>query len=246
MLKVTARGVAAAVFVALVAGVCIRLGIWQLDRLDARRAANAVLTAAQALPPLRLPADVDSVLLHPEASVDRRARVVGTYDSQDEVVLRARARAGQPGVHLVAPLEIAGTEYSILVDRGWVPSPDATSVDPGPLAEPGEVVVEGILLPLPAGVEAVPSTVEVDGAEVLTLQRLDRALMQRRVSRPLLPLHLQRLPGATTPSEPPFPVPLPEASEGPHLSYALQWFSFAAIAVLGFLAVAYRASRREE
>jgi cytochrome oxidase assembly protein ShyY1 len=29
------------------------------------------------------------------------------------------------------------------------------------------------------------------------------------------------------------PVPLPDLSEGPHLSYAIQWFCFAAVAVAG-------------
>jgi surfeit locus 1 family protein len=35
-------------------------------------------------------------------------------------------------------------------------------------------------------------------------------------------------------------LPPPALDEGPHLSYAIQWFSFAAIALIGGAAVAVR------
>jgi cytochrome oxidase assembly protein ShyY1 len=38
-------------------------------------------------------------------------------------------------------------------------------------------------------------------------------------------------------------VPLPELSEGPHLSYAIQWFSFAVVALVGS-AILVRRDRR--
>jgi cytochrome oxidase assembly protein ShyY1 len=41
----------------------------------------------------------------------------------------------------------------------------------------------------------------------------------------------------------PVPVPLPELSEGPHLSYAIQWFSFAAIALAGAAILVRREKR---
>jgi len=41
----------------------------------------------------------------------------------------------------------------------------------------------------------------------------------------------------------PEPSPLPELSEGPHLSYAIQWFTFAVIAVAGFVVLALREGR---
>jgi cytochrome oxidase assembly protein ShyY1 len=31
------------------------------------------------------------------------------------------------------------------------------------------------------------------------------------------------------------PIPLPELGDGPHLSYAVQWFLFAAVAAVGYV-----------
>ena len=36
------------------------------------------------------------------------------------------------------------------------------------------------------------------------------------------------------------PIPLPDLTEGPHLSYALQWVFFAIVAVTGFVLLARR------
>jgi cytochrome oxidase assembly protein ShyY1 len=43
--------------------------------------------------------------------------------------------------------------------------------------------------------------------------------------------------------ERPIPAPLPDTSEGPHLSYAIQWFTFAAIALVGYGLLVRRARR---
>src|SRR6266699_185738 len=45
-----------AVVALLLAALCIRLGIWQLHRLHERRARNALIAAARAMPPIELPA----------------------------------------------------------------------------------------------------------------------------------------------------------------------------------------------
>jgi cytochrome oxidase assembly protein ShyY1 len=55
------------------------------------------------------------------------------------------------------------------------------------------------------------------------------------------PAVLERLPEASAP-RPPVARGEPELSDGPHLSYAVQWFAFAATALLGF--GAYLRSRR--
>ena len=36
------------------------------------------------------------------------------------------------------------------------------------------------------------------------------------------------------------PVPLPDLDEGPHLSYAFQWFIFAAIGAVGYVMILRR------
>jgi surfeit locus 1 family protein len=71
-------------------------------------------------------------------------------------------------------------------------------------------------------------------------RRIDLAAARERSPGAVLPLYLQRLPSPADPASPPLPEPLPEMSEGNHLSYAVQWFSFAAIAVAGLFILARR------
>jgi surfeit locus 1 family protein len=242
--KPTFRGVLAALLALTVAAVCVRLGFWQLDRLQQRRERNAALERALALPPLRLTGDsLAAVARDPTPYLRRRVVVRGVYDPAGEVVLRGRALEGRPGVHLVTPLRIEGTGRAVLVDRGWVPSADAATVDPRAYAQPGPRELRGILLPFPdPRYGTAPVATTVGGTPVVSYQRLDPRELQRG-GPPLLGAYVQRLPGGGEAGGP-RPIPLPPLDEGPHLGYAIQWFGFAAVAVGGLLAVALRRPRQ--
>src|SRR6185503_12619800 len=91
-------------------------------------------------------AAAEAIEREPGLFLNRRVRAAGSYDPAGEVVLRGRADQGRPGVHLVTPLVVPGVSRALLVNRGWVPSPDAATVDPRAWAEPGARTVEGILM----------------------------------------------------------------------------------------------------
>ncbi|HEX6068964.1 MAG TPA: SURF1 family protein [Longimicrobiaceae bacterium] len=244
--KVTARGLAAAAGVLLIAAVCVRLGFWQLHRLEERRARNAMLAAALAEPVLALEGQVlRAVAEAPERFRFRRVRVSGRFDPAAALLLRGRARRGSPGVHLVTPLLLAAGDTGILVDRGWLPAADAATADPRPYAISGPVSVVGLLHPLPPALEEDGALIRpLDGGEVATVQRLHAGVLGSNAPAALLPVYLQRIPGEAGEDSLPLAEPIPALDEGPHLGYAFQWFSFAAIAVIGFAVVALRGPRR--
>jgi surfeit locus 1 family protein len=239
------RGGLAALFVLLVAGVCVSFGFWQLDRLEQRRAQNAVLLAALDEPVLTLDAATAArVSSDPEMYRFRRVRVRGRYEPVGEMILRGRSHAGQPGVHLLAPLRIDDTPLTVLVNRGWLPASDAATVDPRPYAADGIQEIEGLLQPYPAAEgSGVAVEIEVEGFRVFSLSRLDFPLLAARSGGSLQRFYLQELPGDA--GERPLRLAVPEVSEGSHLSYAIQWFSFAAIFLIGFVIVATRRARPE-
>jgi surfeit locus 1 family protein len=219
--------------VLVVVAVCVRLGLWQLDRLDQRRTYNRALRSAAALPALQLDsATLQAITRDPSGFLNRRVRVRGSFDPAGEVVLRGRAQNGRPGVHIATPLRLAGSNLAVVVNRGWTPSPDALSVNLVELREPGLRVVEGVLLAIPSG-DGGPQP--AGGAWL----RLDMEALRERVTSPLLPMYVQQLSPPST-LESLERVPTPELDEGPHLSYAIQWFSFAAIALIGFVVVVRR------
>ncbi len=76
------------------------------------------------------------------------------------------------------------------------------------------------------------------------LVRVDLARIQAQLPYRIAPVYVLLQERTTTdPEELPLPAPLPELSEGPHLSYAVQWFTFATIALVGFVIVALREGR---
>jgi len=88
-----------------------------------------------------------------------------------------------------------------------------------------------------------PGTIGGSSAPVTTLAKIDLERIQAQLPYRIVPAYL--LLQAQSPSQPslPEPAPLPELSEGPPLSYAIQWFTFAAIALIGFIVLALREGR---
>jgi surfeit locus 1 family protein len=211
----------AAVAVALAAG-CVRLGFWQLRRLHQRRAQNAVIAAARARPPVELPAPAA-----PESLAERRVRARGTYDWAHEHVWHARTYQGAPGVTLITPLRLADGSW-LLVDRGWAPSADAYHVDGLRFREADTATIAGLAEPAPR-----------DRGDA------DPRRLADSLGGAVLPVVVQLLPGEARAHLPPGLVrwPAPELDEGPHLSYTVQWFSFAAIILVGLVALLRKQAR---
>lgn len=212
--------------------VLARLGIWQLDRLEQRRAFNAQVVAARSQVVLDLNQEQPDNLIAMEW---RPVQFVGEYDFENQVAVRNQYYLGQPGYHLLTPLLANGT--AVLVDRGWIPADgNATPQDWHAYDEPGEVTVIGQVrlgLGKPA-FGGVPDALPVDGAKLAIWNNADVAQVAKQMPYPLLPVYLQPNQDAAD-TEPPIPFqPEIDLTEGPHFGYALQWFTFAAILFLGY------------
>lgn len=106
------RWIVATMLVIVGMAVMMRLGVWQLDRLAQRRAANAVLTAVLASEPLTL-ADM-SLPTDPSGLKDRQVMANGAFDLERQVVLLVQNWNGRAGVHLITPFLIAGDRKSVV------------------------------------------------------------------------------------------------------------------------------------
>lgn len=202
-----------------------RLGVWQLDRLAERRALNAELASRLSDPPVspaELPADTALVWY-------RRVRVTGTFDYDHQIILTGRSRRGAPGVYIVTPLRPDGGGSAVLVYRGWVYSPDASTVDLALWHEPEHATVEGYAGVIPRNLGRDPRSER----NPMAWRELDGTRLASVLPYPVEPFYVVELAQGEPPPGAPTRLELPSMDEGPHKSYAVQWFTFAAIALYG-------------
>ncbi len=229
------RWILATLLVIAGAAVMARLGIWQLDRLAQRRLFNARVTTQMAQPQLLLTGDALSADL---AGMEYRSVIVrGQYDFTDQVALRNQAWDNQGGVHLLTPLKIEGTDTYVLVERGWVPGLESSPGDWRQYDEPGTVEVRGIIRRSQSkpdfGRRADPVPAPGEGPlRLWYFTNVERIAAQLPYS--LLPVYVQQAPDPAWTALPYRSLPELDLTEGPHMSYALQWFGFAALLLVGY------------
>ncbi len=213
------------VMTVVVAVACVGLGIWQLDRLAQRRAANVETGQARNAPLVHLAADRE----RPNNLDQRRVTATGQFDRERMFVLWGRPYRGSPGVELVVPLRLTGSDTAVLVNLGFVPAADAVHFDPAIVRLPAEDSVVGLAqaIPLDPG-WGRPMVSRGDTA----WRHIELTAVTARLPYPVLPVIIHRTPRDSVGG---YPRPLEPAplDDGPHLSYALQWFSFAVIALVG-------------
>jgi surfeit locus 1 family protein len=212
--------------------VFINLGLWQLRRLDERRAFNELIVGRSTAEEHTLGellneygADEDSLELR---AVDAH----GEYVPDEEVILLARSYEGISGHHVLTPLR-TDDGLVVIVDRGWVPidldMPGAPEFSP-PV---GRVTVHGVLRKGEVRgpfAPSIPTEGRLDQIARIDIERLDQ-----QIGGEVVPVYIQLT--AQDPAqigELPIPVPLPTPSEGPHLGYAVQWFLFTAVVLVGY------------
>ena len=207
-----------------------RLGVWQLVRHEEREAANARLLERLHQPPTVLA----KALADTTDPSWRIVRVAGRFRYDLEQVLAGRTNGGSPGVHLITPMAVPGTDSLVIVTRGWVYSPDAASADPARWREGEYVTLIGYLMPLDSTGPAAPE----DGAR--PLRSLNRAALGARIGAPVARVQIiMTSDSAARADSVPRRLATPVPDAGPHRSYAIQWFAFALIALIGGL-VLYR------
>ncbi|MBL6965745.1 MAG: SURF1 family protein [Anaerolineales bacterium] len=236
MLKIlfSRRWIIPTLVVPLAVAVMLRLGFWQLDRLEQRRAFNAHIAAVSVAPPLDLTADsLDSDL---ESMEYGAVNVSGEYDHGHEIAIRNQAWGDQPGVHLLTPLKIAGSDQAVLVDRGWIPLEAYQSGDWTAYEVAGSVAIKGMLRlsQTEPALGGRPDPTPQPGEILRAWNFVNLQAIAQQIPYPLLNIYIQQAPDVANLQMPYRSLPEFELTEGPHLGYAVQWFIFATILGVGY------------
>ena len=222
--------------------VMMNLGFWQLRRLDTRKEHNAQIRerAAAAVVPV-------GDLVAPTTPIDqtgdvqwRNVSTTGRYDETQQVLVRNRSYNGIPGYHVLTPLVLPSGD-AVIVNRGFVPLETSGDKPDVPAAPSGVVTVDGRVRSSQQRGRFGPR----DPAEGTLTQvaRADLVRLQQQMPYRILPVYVELESSQPADSTALTPVPLPELDEGPHLSYAIQWFIFSVLAVIGWILVVRKTAK---
>lgn len=217
------RWVGLAIFVVVLGFVFVRLGEWQLDRLEQRKANNAVIQRHESSPVI----DYSEVFDKPITDLDQwqRVRITGTFDTEHQFQVRFRNNDGPRGIEVVTPLRTSSGDV-VLVDRGFIET-NTSEVATIPAAPTGTVTVVGYVRRNEQG--SSEAITPVDGM----MRLINAPAIEKVLGYPVADGYIGLL-EITPAQEGDFtPVEPPALNEGPHFWYAVQWFMFAGIAGLG-------------
>jgi len=246
------RWILSHLFVLVVVVTMINLGIWQVNRLDDRKTANAVVTNAMKQQPqplaMVLPDGTATTAEQVKAADYQPVYVSGMYRADEQVLVTNRTNNGSPGYWVVTPLVLAdGT--AVAINRGWVPysySEDGSWDDFAPPS--GMVTVQGLLRQSQVretnGLVSSPKDSDVGTLRVLA--RLDVGRLAQQINERMIPGYISLRAQDPVQNDLPVPVPLPELSQGPHLGYAMQWFAFSLLTIIVYPLLLRRYAKRKQ
>lgn len=201
----------------------VNLSLWQFHRLDARKTFNSEVKERSSLSIV----DVSTLDTSDPLSVEwRPAGVTGTYLADEQVLILNRSQGGIAGMNVLTPLLLADGR-AIMINRGFI----ALSATP-PSAPTGPVEVVGTLR---ASEERTTGQATEASGELTEFFRLDINRLQQQIDPELIPVALVAERSRPADSSVLTPVDPPELSEGPHLSYAIQWLIFSTAVIVGWV-----------
>ncbi len=207
-------------------------GRWQLGRAEQKVELQQRMAAAAGAPA------VDATVLaarDPAGFAWQPVSAVGRFDAARVVFLDNRLRDGVAGYEVLTPLRLAGSHRVLLINRGWIAAPPQRDRLPSVRTPEGEVRVTGVaVLPSARFMELREGTDEAARWQNWTIERA-----RSRWSLDLLPFALLlEQPAMAAPDGAALDDglarnwPRPDVGIDKHRGYALQWFSFALIAVV--------------
>lgn len=245
----------ALILLAIVAAVCVSLGRWQLDRAAERDAIFEAIESGRQRAPLPLQANTPA---H-ELQNWRPAQITGRWLHQFTILLDNRNYNGRPGFWVATPMQLNDSEQiAVLVLRGWLPRTPGNDKPLPDLTPPtGVQTISGQLLDrVPRLFElqslrgsdpnALPYNFGAQDGHLVRVQNLDLHDYAAATGLKLMPVVLEQ----TSPDDGAVSVqlnrdwPLPSTDSDTNRGYALQWFSFAAIALGACVVLVWRTFRR--
>lgn len=170
--------------------------------------------------------ELPAAALDPKQFVLKRVAARGRFVAEHTVYLQNKIRRGRVGYEVLTPLRLSNSQLHLLVNRGWTEAPQAPTPS-------GELRIEGIAR------ERLPRLLQLtQSSKGPVRQTLDIGEFAAERGLPLQPLIVEQ--HSDTGDGLARDWPRPDAGIEKHQSYALQWYSLAALAVALALVFSFR------
>lgn len=223
--------------------VCVRLGVWQLERAEQKQHWQDAQHRQAALPA----SDLAGLLALTEAN-HRRAQLRGHPDNRHPLLLDNRTLNGQAGYYLLTPLYSDG--HWVLINRGWLAAGRRRDQLPAIPPLPEQITFSGTAYRSPGEPLVLKELPLPDNQWPLRIQKVDFDAIGEKLGVELAPFEIRVTPGlalgGSTALPRPWELTAPDQQRmGPerHRAYALQWFALALAAALLYGGAAIRQRR---
>lgn len=188
--------------------------------MQAKETLQAQISAAVSAAPVPLPDGVADW----RAWRFRTVTMTGEFDARHQILIDNKLHAGRAGFAVITPFTLDDGR-AVLVDRGWVAVGATRAVLPAAPPPPGVITFRG-RVDIPANGYLELGERPAPGGRLW--QRLDPQRFAQATGVAVLPIVVRVL---ETPGDEGLvrTVALPDTGIGKHLSYMLQWYTFAAM-----------------
>lgn len=214
----------------------IQLGQWQLSRAEEKDQRQHQLDQLANEPLVAIPTS----LVKLEDFLYRRVEVRGLYLPEETIYLDNKIHKGIAGYHIITPLQLSQSEMVVLINRGWIATGPDRSVLPAIPIVNGEVTVTGLVVPptqraLELSDQVITGyvwgTLYIDRYQEMTGLTVQPILIQQQdILEDGLIREWIRL----------------DSGSDRNLGYAMQWYSFAALALIIFLVLNVKRKSKEQ
>lgn len=211
----------------LVLALTLAAAQWQTRRAEYKESLALRFDALASAPLL----EITGAKMDPAAQEFARVRVSGEFLASRTIFLDNRVYRGQAGYHVLTPLKTSPGALTVIVNRGWIPAGASRAEFPRIDTPSGRQTIEGIAVVPPRRVfELAADTSSGPVRQNLMLDKLGAEL-----GMTLQPVAIQQ-------THPPAPGliqdwPRPDFGADKHRMYSLQWYSFAALALVLYVAL---------
>jgi surfeit locus 1 family protein len=214
------------------------LGTWQVNRAGEKEKLQHDIESRQNQPEFIL----DSSIVDISSKSYVPVKALGHYDAKHEILIDNEVVDGKAGYHVLTPLILKEDQSVIMVNRGWVPLGRSRDVLPELTTPENSVIIHGRISPHKSKPALILDQGDTEPGRVW--QYFDDERYMKHTKYNLLPVVIlldEEQGEGYLRSWPKY-----SAKVAMHIGYAVQWYVFAAIVLITYIAVNFKKKEQSE